>query len=199
MRPGTLTIGQSSRNLDTASASSVADITTMRRSVRARHACLARASPRSAWMLRSWNSSRTMVLKEDSRGIFLKPCRQNPFGCDEQSGIGSKPAFEANLPANLAADGPAAFVRDALRDRARRHTTRLQQDDCAIGEQCRRHACRLAGAGSAVTTTARDLRAASTMAGTKESMGRGINVGLVGVRSTTTDYRLPTNRLPRDS
>src|SRR5205807_6565089 len=40
----------------------------MRRSDRACQACFAKAIARSAWMLRSWNSSMTMVLKLERSG-----------------------------------------------------------------------------------------------------------------------------------
>ena len=48
--------------------SSVADMTTIRRSPRAFHACFASASPTSAYTLRSWNSSTTIVVKPLSSG-----------------------------------------------------------------------------------------------------------------------------------
>ena len=60
--------------------------------------------------------------------------------------IESKTTFEPNLPTDLMAQGPAALVGDALRDRTRGHTTRLQQDDRPLGEQGRRNTRRLSSA-----------------------------------------------------
>ena len=60
--------------------------------------------------------------------------------------MGTKPAFEANLPADFAADRPIPLVGDALRNRASGHAPRLQQDDGTVFDQRRRHARRLAGA-----------------------------------------------------
>ena len=70
-----------------APASSVADMTTIRRSSRARHACRASASPRSAWTLRSWNSSRTMVRKPLEQRILLQARRQDAFGREQHARV----------------------------------------------------------------------------------------------------------------
>ena len=78
--------------------------------------------------------------------IGLQPRGQDAFGDDEQAGVGAEAAVEAHLPADLAAERPAALVGDPRGDRARRHATRLQQDDRAVGDQRRRDARRLAGA-----------------------------------------------------
>ena len=86
-RPGTSMIGQPPRNADDRRRSSVADMTTIRRSSRASHACLASASARSAWTLRSWNSSRTMVRKSESSGSLLQARGQNAFGRHEQTRV----------------------------------------------------------------------------------------------------------------
>ena len=60
--------------------------------------------------------------------------------------VGELP-LETDVPADLAADGPAALVGDAPRHRARGHAPRLQQQHAAAIDQRRRHARRLAGAG----------------------------------------------------
>ena len=66
--------------------------------------------------------------------------------------------LEADLPAELAADRPAALVGDPRRDRSRRDAPRLQQDHRSVVEQRRRHAGRLAGAGLRGDDTPRETR-----------------------------------------
>ena len=56
-------------------------------------------------------------------------------------------AIETDVPADFRANGPAAFLRDPLRHRARRDTPRLQQQHAPAIDQRRRHSRRLAGAG----------------------------------------------------
>ena len=58
----------------------------------------------------------------------------------------TEPAFEANLPADLAPDRPIPFVGDPLGNRASRDTPRLQQDDGTVFDQRGRDARRLTGA-----------------------------------------------------
>ena len=98
--------------------------------------------------------------------ILLQPRRQHAFGRDEQLRSRTESALEADLPADLLADRPPAFRRDALRDGARGHAARLQQDQRAVVDEapegrewfCRRRA-------APVTTTARDRRTCSTISG----------------------------------
>ncbi len=71
--------------------------------------------------------------------IPLQPRGQDPFGDDEQPGVRGEAAFEPDLPSDLAANGPSLLLGDARRDGARRHPSRLQQDDRAGGHQRRRH------------------------------------------------------------
>ena len=73
-------------------ASSVADITSSRRSSRARHACRAKASARSACRLRSWNSSSTIVRKPLEQRVRLEPPRQDALGRDEQARVAVRSA-----------------------------------------------------------------------------------------------------------
>ena len=92
-------------------------------------------------------------LVEDDRAeageerIGLQARGQHAFGDDEQLRVRGEAALEANLPADLAAEGPAAFAGDPRRDGARGDTPRLQEDDRAVRHQRRRHARRLSGAG----------------------------------------------------
>ena len=82
--------------------------------------------------------------------IALQPRGQDAFGDDEQPRVGAEAALEADLPADLAAERPAALVGDPRGDRARGDAPRLQQDDGTVGERapaarassCRRRARR---------------------------------------------------------
>ena len=78
--------------------------------------------------------------------IALQAGGQDAFGDDEQPRVRAEAALEPDLPADLAAKGPAALACDPRRDRARRDPPRLQQDHPAVGQQRRRHTGRLAGA-----------------------------------------------------
>src|SRR5687768_10513974 len=79
--------------------------------------------------------------------ILLKARRQDAFGHNEQSCVASEALFESDLPANFAAEGPLAFVRNTPGNRSRRHTARLKQDDRSRIDQRRRNARGLACAG----------------------------------------------------
>ena len=119
-------------------------------------------------------------LVEDDRSeireqrILLQARRQHALGRDEQTRRGAEPALEADLPADLAADRPAALVGDARGDRARGDAPRLQQN-----ERSRRRASAggtrvvLPAPGAAVTTTARERRTAVAMSSRYGSMGSG--------------------------
>jgi hypothetical protein len=85
--------------------------------------------------------------KSREQRILLEARRQHPLGGHQQVRARAESPFESNLPADLGADRPAALVGDTLRDGARRHAPGLQHDDRPIGEECRRHARRLAGSG----------------------------------------------------
>ena len=63
--------------------------------------------------------------------IALQPRREDAFRRHEQVRRRREAALEADLPADLLADRPAALVRDASGQRARRDTPRLQQDRAA--------------------------------------------------------------------
>ena len=98
------------------------------------------------------NASLVEFVEDDGREIgeqriLLKARRQDAFGHDEQPRVASEALFESDLPANFAAEGPLAFVCDAPRNGARRHTARLKEDDRSRIDQRRRNARGLAGAG----------------------------------------------------
>jgi len=78
--------------------------------------------------------------------IALQPRRQHAFGDDEEPRLAREAALEADLPADLAAERPAALGGNPRGDRARRDATRLQQNHGTVADERRRHARRLAGA-----------------------------------------------------
>ena len=78
--------------------------------------------------------------------IVLQARGQDAFGHDEQPRVGAEAAFEADLPADLAAERPALLVRDPRGNRTRGHTPRLEQDDRAVRKESGRNASRLARA-----------------------------------------------------
>ena len=122
-------------------------MTTRRRSSRASQACRARAMAESAWMLRSWNSSSTIVRKPDSSGSCCSRAVRIPSVTT--SSFVAPVNFRSNRtcqPTSLS-ERPALLRRDARGDAARRDTPRLQQDDRAVGRERRRHPRRLAGTG----------------------------------------------------
>ena len=97
-------------------------------------------------------------LVEDDRAdvlqerIGLEHLDEDALGDDQQAGRRSGPAVEAHVVADLAADRPAALLRDAPGGGAGGDPPRLEHDDSALArepgvEQRRRHARGLAGAG----------------------------------------------------
>ena len=81
------------------------------------------------------------------KGIALEPGGQHAFGGDEQPRFDAEPALESNLPPDLAAERPAALLRDAVRNRTCRHAPGLQQHHRRIVGERRRHTSSLASAG----------------------------------------------------
>ena len=79
--------------------------------------------------------------------IGLQPRRQHAFGRDEKPRARAEAALEPDLPADLAADGPASFICDAPRDGTRHHAARLKQHHGPIVGKRRRNAGRLPRAG----------------------------------------------------
>ena len=119
----------------------------MRRSSRARQACLASA------IAEVGVNAALVELVEDDRAeigeqrIGLQARGQDAFGHDQQPRVAREPALEANLPADLAAERPAALVGDAramARAATRRGCSRMTGPSSS---ERRRHARRLAGAG----------------------------------------------------
>ena len=86
-------------------------------------------------------------LKAGEEWILLEARGQHTFGGDEQPRGRVEPTLEANLPPDLAADGPAALGGDARGDRARRDATRLQQNERSRVQERRRHTRGLPRAG----------------------------------------------------
>ena len=162
-------------------ASIVADITTSRRSSRASHAWRASARPRSAWMLRSWNSSMTIVRKPLSERILLQPRGQDAFGGDEQPRVAREAPIEPDVPADFAAERPALLVGDAPRDRARGHAPRLQQQHRPVGVSAGGTRVVFPAPGAAVTTTRPPRRTSATIWSRWSSMGSFI----LGTASTS--------------
>jgi hypothetical protein len=79
--------------------------------------------------------------------VLLQARGQHAFGGDEQLRARAESLFQPDLPADLAADRPAALVGDALRDGTRGDAARLKQDQRAVVDQRRRNASGLAGSG----------------------------------------------------
>jgi hypothetical protein len=72
--------------------------------------------------------------------IRLESRREDPFGRDEQPRARREATLEAYVPADLLAELEALLEGDALRQRARGHPSRLEQNDAAERKQRRRHA-----------------------------------------------------------
>ena len=111
-------------NAATGPASSVADITTTRRSSRAARACFRKASARSAWRLRSWNSSSDDGAKAGEQRVRVQPRVQDPLGGHEQPRVLGELALEADLPAHLAAHHRSPAPRRCARASERAATRR---------------------------------------------------------------------------
>ena len=181
-RPGTSMTGQPSRNADTAPASIVADITTMRRSSPVRRAHLARRLTRCQPAAQRDGDvgvdAALVKFVEDDRPeigqqrIALQPGGQDAFGDDEQPGVGAESPIEADLPADLAADRPSTLGCNPRRDRACGDPSGLKKDDRAVGASAGGTRVVLPAPGAAVTTTARERRAASRIASMNGSIGR---------------------------
>ena len=130
-----------------ASASMVADITTMRRSSRASHACRASASAEVGV-----DAALVELVEDDGpeageQRVLLQPGGQDAFGREQHPCVRTELPLEADVPADFAAQRPAAFGRDTPRDRPRRHAARLQHDDRTVRGQRRRDARGLARPG----------------------------------------------------
>ena len=116
----------------------VADMTTIRRSDRASHAWRASAMPMSAWMLRSWNSSRTMVAKPESSGSAWARAVRMPSVASRTRVCRTEVPLESNLPADLAAERPAPLVGDSAGDGAGRDPPGLEHEHGTVrGERGR--------------------------------------------------------------
>ena len=76
--------------------------------------------------------------KAGEERILLQPGRQDAFGRQQHPGVRTELLLEADVPADLAAERPAAFDGNAARDRPRRHASRLQHDDRTVRGQRRR-------------------------------------------------------------
>ncbi len=90
-------------------------------------------------------------LVHDERGdvaqqrVVLQICGQDALGDDEQPGVSAGLPLEADVPAHLAAQRPAAFIGNATRHGPGRDPPRLQQEHAAPVHQRRWHARGLAG------------------------------------------------------
>jgi len=113
----------------------------------ARAPCLLRERERDVCM-----NAPLVELVDDDRPKFgderiaLHSRRQHAFGDDKQACRAAVAPVEANLPADLATKRPAAFLRNAVRNRPRRRAARLQQHDRSILDERRRHASGFSGA-----------------------------------------------------
>ena len=67
--------------------------------------------------------------------ILLQPGRQDAFGRQQYPGVRTELLLEADVPADLAAERPAAFDGNPARDRPRRDPSGLQHDDRTVRGQ----------------------------------------------------------------
>ncbi len=125
----------------------VADITTSRRSVRAFQACLDSAIARSAWMLRSWNSSMTMVRKSESRGSCWRRAVRMPSVATSSRVAALKAPLEPDVPTDFAANRPPAFEGNPMRDGSSRDASWLEEDDGTLLDERRRDSRSFSGSG----------------------------------------------------
>ena len=116
---------------------------TRRRSDRARQASFARAMPRSACTLRSWNSSRMMVRKSVEQRILLQARREDALGREEHRGFGPNCRSKRTCHPTSPADRPALLGGDARRQTPRRDATRLENNHRPVDGERRRNAGRL--------------------------------------------------------
>ena len=97
-------------------------------------------------------------LKVRQERVVLQPRGQDAFGHHEQPRVAGEAPLEPDLPADLAANRPAALLGDARRDGPRSHAARLQQDDAARRPRARAaHASSCPRLAAATTTTAAGL------------------------------------------
>ena len=169
--PATSTIGQSSRYVDTAAASSVADMITRRR------------SDRRASLLRQRDAkirvhAALVELVEDDgaktpkQWILLQPCRQDALGGEQHPGRRTEPGSNRTChPTSLPIVQPrSAAMRVArLRAATRRGWSTITGPSTASAGGRR---VVLPAPGAAVTTTARDSRTLARISGMAEWMGR---------------------------
>ena len=172
-RPGTSTIGQPSRKRATGSAASVADITTTRRSSRAVQACRASASPRSAWMDRSWNSSRTIVRTPESSGSSTRRAVRMPSVASRtRVAAVNRRSKRTCQPTSWPSVQPrSSAIRRAMARAATRRGCSTSTGPSAASAGGSRVV--LPAPGGATTTAARCRRTASTTASTCASIGSG--------------------------
>ena len=110
--------------------SSVADITSSRRSSRRfRWLSMHSASPRSAFRLRSWNSSKMTQPMPVRRRIVLQHAGENAFRDHFDARLAADPGFESRTKSDRAADRLAEQCRHAAGDGARGDAPRLQHQD----------------------------------------------------------------------
>ncbi len=109
--------------------------------------------------------------------ILLQARGEDAFGHDDQRRPGGEPFLEADVPAHLAAERPAAFLGDARRHRAHGDAARLQHEHAAVlHERAGGTRVVLLAPGVATSTAARRAARASTTAGRWTSMGSGASI-----------------------
>ena len=97
-------------------------------------------------MLRSWNSSRTMVRKSDASGSCCSRAVRMPSVASSTRVSRVKRRSKRTCQPTSPPSVQPCSSRDPPRDRARGDAPRLQHDHRPVGRQRRRHARRLAGA-----------------------------------------------------
>ena len=79
--------------------------------------------------------------------VLLEPGGEDALGRKQHARLAREARLEADVPADLASEGPTLLLGDAASQRPRGGPSRLQHDDGAVNRQCGRHTRGLAGAG----------------------------------------------------
>ncbi len=127
-------------------------------------------------MLRSWNSSSTTVVTSDSSGSCCRRAVRMPSVTTSSGVVGREAPLEADVPADLAAERPAALLGDARGHGAHGHAARLQHEHAAGPTSAGGTRVVLPAPGAATSTAARRDASASTTAGRCASIGSGASI-----------------------
>ncbi len=85
-------------------------------------------------------------VKVREQRVLLQARGEDAFRGDEQPGLADELTLEADVPPDFAPRRPALLGGDAPRNGSRGDASRLEQDEPAVTDECRRHTRRLTGA-----------------------------------------------------